>query len=98
MIELQKKLLEKRTSVKNVNVTNNNYVLNVHIIASKTQLNEVNVRRMIRDSMSQCDEFVPKSLKRKFFSQDSTKNIRFITNADKDESDAKGKLRCKKNY
>lgn len=56
--------------------------------------NEKNVHQMIRNSMSQCDEFVPKSLKRKFFSQDSTKNIRFIT----DESDAKGKLQCKKNF
>ena len=37
MIELQKKLLEKRTNVKNVNVTNNynNYVLNVNIIATE---------------------------------------------------------------
>lgn len=100
MIELQKKLLEKRTNVtnvKNVNVTNNynnNYVLNVNIIATESQLNEKNVHQMIRNSMSQCDEFVPKSLKRKFFSQDSTKNIRFIT----DESDAKGKLQCKKNF
>ena len=92
MIELQKKLLEKQTNVKNVNVTNNvenqnNYVLNLNIITTESELNEKNVRQMIRNSMSQ----VPESLRRKFCSQDSTKNIRFFVT---DESD--GKLRCEK--
>ena len=92
MLELQKKLLEKTTNVKNVNVMNqqnNNYVLNLNIITTESELNEKNVRQMIRNSMSQCD--VPESLKRKFCSQDSTKNIRFFVT---DESD--GKLRCEK--
>ena len=77
MIELQKKLLEKQTNVKNVNVNNygDNYVLNLNIITTESQLNEKNVLQMIRNSMSQ----VPKSLKRKFCSQDSTtKNIHFF--------------------
>lgn len=99
MLELQKKLLEKPTNVKNVNVTNNNIVLNVVAFGNEPQLDEENVRQMIRDSMSQCGQIVPKFLKRKHFSQDSTRNIRFNTTADKIETvqrDAKGKLRWKK--
>ena len=87
--ELRRQLLEKQTNVKNVNMTNNNYVLNLNIITTESELNEKNVRQIIRNSMSQCD--VPESLKRKFCSQDSTKNIRFFVT---DESD--GKLRCEK--
>lgn len=97
--ELRRQLLEKPTNVKNVNVTNNNYVLNVVAFGNEPQLDEENVRQMIRDSMSQCGEIVPKFLKRKHFSQDSTRNIRFNTSADKIETvqrDAKGKLRWKK--
>lgn len=88
--ELRRQLLEKQTNVKNVNVNNNygdKYVLNLNIITTESELNEKNVRQIIRNSMSQ----VPKSLKRKFCSQDSTKNIRFFIT---DESD--GKLRCEK--
>lgn len=87
--ELRRQLLEKQTNVKNVNVNNyeDNYVLNLNIITTESELNEKNVRQMIRNSMSQ----VPESLKRKFCSQDSTKNIRFFVT---DESD--GKLRCEK--
>jgi len=101
MLELQKKLLEK-PNVKNVNVNNygdNNYVLNIVAFGNEPQLDEENVRQMIRDSMSQCGEIIPKFLKRKHFSQESTRNIRFNTSADKIETvqrDAKGKLRWKK--
>ena len=104
MLELQKKLLEKTTNVKNVNVmnqqnVNQNIVLNVVAFGNEPQLDEESVRQMIRDSMSQCGEIVPKFLKRKHFSQDNTRNIRFNTTADKIETvqrDAKGKLRWKK--
>lgn len=101
--ELRRQLLEKPTNVKNVNVTNNlqqnNIVLNVVAFGNEPQLDEESVRQMIRDSMSQCGEIVPKFLKRKHFSQDNTRNIRFNTTADKIETvqrDAKGKLRWKK--
>lgn len=91
--ELKRQLLEKQTNVKNVNMTNNveqnNYVLNLNIITTESELNEKNVRQMIRNSMSQCD--VPESLKRKFCSQDSTKNICFFVTYESD-----GKLRCEK--
>lgn len=101
VVELQKKVLEKPTNVKNVNVMNqqNNIVLNIVAFGNEPQLDEENVRQMIRESMSQCDEIVPKFLKRKHFSQDNTRNIRFNTTADKIETvqrDAKGKLRWKK--
>ena len=100
MLDLQKKLLEK-PNVKNVNVMNqqNNIVLNILAFGNEPQLDEENVRQMIRESMSQCDEIVPKFLKRKHFSQYNTRNIRFNTTADKIETvqrDAKGKLRWKK--
>lgn len=102
--ELRRQLLE-RPNVKNVNVmnqqnnVNQNIVLNIVAFGNEPQLDEENVRQMIRESMSQCDEIVPKFLKRKHFSQDNTRNIRFNTTADKIETvqrDAKGKLRWKK--
>ena len=81
------------------NNVNQNIVLNVMAFGNEPQLDEENVRQIIRDSMSQCGEIVPKFLKRKHFSQDNTRNIRFNTTADKIETvqrDAKGKLRWKK--
>lgn len=101
--ELRRQLLE-RQNVKNVNVmnqqnVNQNIVLNIVAFGNEPQLDEESVRQMIRDSMSQCGEIVPKFLKRKHFSQDNTRNIRFNTTADKIETvqrDAKGKLRWKK--
>lgn len=104
--ELRRQLLEKPRNVKNVNFNNygdNNYgdkyVVNILAFGNEPQLDEESVRQMIRDSMSECGEIVPKFLKRKHFSQDNTRNIRFNTTADKIETiqrDAKGKLRWKK--
>ena len=105
--ELRRQLLEKPRNVKNVNVNNNygdnnygdKYVVNIVAFGNEPQLDEESVRQMIRDSMSECGGIVPKFLKRKHFSQDNTRNIRFNTTADKIETiqrDAKGKLRWKK--
>lgn len=102
--ELRRQLLE-RPSVKNVNVmnqqnnVNQNIVLNIVAFGNEPQLDEESIRQMIRDSMSECGEIVPKFLKRKHFSQENTRNIRFNITADKIETvqrDAKGKLRWKK--
>lgn len=103
--ELRRQLLEKPTNVKNVNVmnqqnnVNQNIVLNIVAFGNEPQLDEESIRQMIRDSMSECGQIVPKFLKRKHFSQENTRNIRFNTTADKIETvqrDAKGKLRWKK--
>ena len=102
--ELRKQLLEKPKNVKNViNNYGDNYVqVNILAYGDEPQLGEQNVLQLIRDSLSNCntcDEVVPKFLKQKHFSQDSTKNIRVNVVADKIETvqrDSKGNLKWKK--